>query len=506
MRNSDHPLPGGMASAETAPAGLVRHISKRFGATLALRNVSLAVHRGEALALLGENGAGKSTLIKILSGVYQPDEGEILIDGKPQVFAAPPDAIAAGIVLIPQELQVAGQRSVAENICLSAIPARRMLGFVPSLDRKRMRETSTAILARLGSSIDPDVKVGRLSFAERQMVVVARALTNQAKVLILDEPTASLGDADTERLLDVLVGLKRDGVAIIYITHRLPEVRHIAERCMVLRDGQLAGEFSAQNFDEAAVTLAMSGRTTVLVESRVSARRDESVLAVPLGRRKIAVASGEVVGVAGLIGSGAASSVRKLFGLGDQTIQVDTGAGSLVIDDPGAAIKAGFGFVAGERSLGAFPNLTVRQNIILPYINAYSNPLYFHRKRIDSAVADLLTLLDVRPADPSAKMGALSGGNQQKVLFARCLIGQLRLLLLDEPTAGIDVGAKARIHRLIDDFVRAGGSTIVASTDMPELVSLCDRILAVRAGTVVADLPRGNGFDEPAIRSAMGNT
>jgi ribose transport system ATP-binding protein len=500
------PVPASLQDGPAAPAVSLEGICKKFNATYALHNVSLQVGRAEVLALLGENGAGKSTLIKILGGIYQPDEGRIVVDGALSSFRSPHDATRAGIVVIPQELRIVRGRSVGENICLGNLPARRAFGLLPRTDEARMFETAAAALARLGSNLDPRQRAGQLTFAEQQTVIIARALTHDPRVLILDEPTASLGEKDTERLFEVLLALKRNGVAMIYITHRLPEVRRISERACILRDGKVAGSFAHGEFDEVAITAAITGRTGNNVAARQSSRRKDSNFTTRIGSFELGASKGEVVGVTGLMGSGAAQIVRNMFGLGSSEQLIQRQSSSLPVTKPAQAISSGFGFVPGERTLAAFPNLTVRENIMLPNLGAYSSPFRLRNREIEALLARLLKLLDVRPPNPNARMGSLSGGNQQKVLFGRCLVRALDVLLLDEPTAGIDVAAKARIHRLIADFAAEGGSVVVASTDMTELCDLCDRILAVRKGIVVADIAADQGFDEAAIRSAIGST
>jgi ribose transport system ATP-binding protein len=493
------------ASITNASAVKLEAISKRFGATTALKGVSLALRAGEALALLGENGAGKSTLIKILAGVYGADSGEIHVDGVQRTFSSVSDAQNAGVTVIPQELRVARRLSVAENICLGSIPERRLFGVLPTIDRALMRQVATRALKRLDHALDPDQQVGRLSFAEQQIVVIARALTNNAKILILDEPTAALGEHDVERLLQVLTGLKREGVAIVYITHRLAEVRRIADRCVVLRDGQITGEFSSPNFSEIALTQAMTGQAAGQVLTRKKEPCEGYALTTDFGGTDLTLEPGEIVGVSGLIGSGVTHMVRALFGIGGSAQKFGCGEEGFSAPSPRAAIAAKFGFVAGERSLIAFPNLTVRENIILPYLAEYSTPLRLNRGKIDPLVARLLQSLDVRPARPTARMSDLSGGNQQKVLFARCLVETLELMILDDPTAGIDVGAKARIHNLVLKFANDGGRVVLSSTDMPELLAMCDRIFAVQSGRTVAEFRRGSNFDEKDIRTATGS-
>jgi ABC-type sugar transport system ATPase subunit len=486
-----------------SPAASAANIVKAFGATRALDGVSFDVMPGEIHAVVGENGAGKSTLIRILGGVHRPDLGEVAVDGEVRRFATPHDAIAAGIVTIPQELRLVPALSVAENIALGDLPARRLCGVLPVIDRARMRAQALALLAQLEFAPDPDRRVGRLSFAERQLVAIAKALHRRCRVFILDEPTAALESREIARLFAVLERMKQQGTAIVYVSHRLDEVVALADRCTVLRDGRVAAVSRRGGFSVADLVHAMTGRAA---EDRETERREPGeALIEDAGARPdgVRVRAGEVVGLAGLLGSGAERVLRRLFGIAGKADVVRVKGEPRRIAGPADAIRAGIGLVPGERRLGLVMNQSVRDNILLPSLERLRRG-----GRVDAAagnrlVAELMELLDIRPRRPELKAAALSGGNQQKVILAKWLARRVGVLLLDEPTQGIDIGAKAQIHALVRDFARRGGGVLVNSSDLAELVRLCDAVLALHHGRIAARMERG-GLDESALRAAIG--
>jgi ABC-type sugar transport system ATPase subunit len=484
------------------PAARAEAIGKQFGATLALDGVDFDVAFGEIHAIVGENGAGKSTLIRILGGVHRPDRGDIFVDGRRCHFASPHDAIAAGIVTIPQELRLVPALSVAENIALGDLPERRFGPFAV-VDRARMRKEARAVLAQLDFEPDPERPVGTLSFAERQLVAIAKALRRQCRIFILDEPTAALEKREIERLFSVLARMRGQGTAIIYISHRLDEVVAIADRCTVLRDGRVAAVSRRGTFSVHDLVSAMTGRATDEVVAAPLAAGDVLLAAEPDGAHALRVHAREVIGLAGLLGSGTDRMLRRLFGVAEPTT-VDIRNDQRRLRSPVDAIAAGIGMVPGERRLGLVMNLSVRDNILLPSLDALSHVVWIDRKAGDRIVAELMELLDIRPRRPQLQARALSGGNQQKVILAKWLARRVGVLLLEEPTQGIDVAAKAQIHALIRDFVARGGGALVSSSDLGELVRLCDCVLAVRQGRIAASLDRAQGLDEPKLRAAIG--
>ena len=485
------------------PAAAVEGVTKRFGATVALHGVDFDVAAGEIHAVVGENGAGKSTLIRILGGVWRPDRGTIRVDGAERHFASPRDAIAAGIVTIPQELRLVPALSIAENIALGDLPVRRF-GPLAVVDRARMRDAAHAVLAQLDFDPDPDQPVASLGFAERQLVAIAKALRRQCRVFILDEPTAALEKREIERLFAVLTRMKAQGTAIIYISHHLDEVVTIADRCTILRDGRVAAVSRRGAFSAHDLVAAMTGRAAQAAVVTPLAPGELLLEAQPDGVATLALRAREVVGLAGLLGSGSGRMIRALFGVTREPMPIKLGDTERRLNSPADAIAAGIGMVPGERSLGLVMNQSVRDNILLPNLDTLSRLGWLDRRAGDRIVAELMELVDIRPRRPQLRAGALSGGNQQKVILAKWLARRIAVLLLDEPTQGIDVAAKAQIHALIRGFVARGGGALIHSTDLAELARLCDCVLAVRQGRIAATLDHATGLDEPKLRAAIG--
>jgi ABC-type sugar transport system ATPase subunit len=486
----------------TTTAASARGVSKTFGATRALDGVDFAVKPGEIHALVGENGAGKSTLVRIFGGVHRPDHGEIAVDGSPCRFASPHDAIAAGIVTIPQELRLVPALSIAENLTLDDPPARRLLGL-SVIDRKAMREQARTALAQLDFAPDPDVRVDRLSFAERQLVAIAKAVRRRCRLLILDEPTAALETHEIEKLFAVLGRMKAQGVAIVYVSHRLDEVVALADRCTVLRDGRVAAHRERGGFAVADLVQAMTGRAEASIETDALVAGDVALEDAGDRPDAIRLSSKEVLGLAGLLGSGADRVLRRLFGLAAGN-DVRIKGGTVRLNRPTDAIRAGIGMVPGERRLGLIMNLSVRDNILLPNLDALTRAGSIDRAAGDTLVSKLMDLLDIRPRDASLRAGALSGGNQQKVILAKWLARNVGVLLLDEPTQGVDVAAKAQIHALIRDFARRDGAVLVSSSDLAELTRICDSICTLHRGRMTARLDRAAGYDEARLHAAIG--
>jgi ribose transport system ATP-binding protein len=487
------------------PAVRARGVRKQFGATLALDGVDFDVLASEVHALVGENGAGKSTLVRILGGIHRPDDGEITVDGRACRFHGPRDAIAAGIVTIPQELRLVPALSVAENLTLGDPPLRHAFGFAV-VDRTHMREEARSALAKLDFAPDPDIRVDRLSFAERQIVAIAKALRRDCKVLILDEPTAALETREIERLFAVLARMKSAGTAIVYVSHRLDEVVALADRCTVLRDGRVAARSRRGEFKIPDLVAAMTG--SAAIEIKTEATAPGAVLLEDVADRPDAVRlrAHEVTGLAGLLGSGASAVLRRLFGVGGEAVDVRRDGVLKRIADPAAAVRQGIGFVPGERRLGLVMNLSVRDNILLPSLGRLTRGRAggLDRARGDLVVEQLMELLDIRPRRPQLPVSALSGGNQQKVILAKWLARDVGVLLLEEPTQGVDVAAKAQIHTLIRDFARRGGGALVRSSELAELTLICDAIVALHQGRVTDRIERTEGFDEKRLHAAIG--
>jgi ABC-type sugar transport system ATPase subunit len=484
------------------PAASLSAVSKRFGATLALDRVDFDVRYGEIHAVVGENGAGKSTLIRILGGVHRPDHGTIRVDGSERHFASPRGAIAAAIVTIPQELRLVPALSVAENIALGDLPVRR-LGPLAVIDRARMRADARAVLRELDFAPDPDRPVGALGFAERQLVAIARALRRRCRIFILDEPTAALEKREIERLFAVLQRVKEQGTAIVYISHQLEEVVAIADRATVLRDGRVVAASPRGAFAVHDLVTAMTGRATDNEPAVPTAPGPFLLSATPDDAHRLRLCSGEVVGLAGLLGSGSGRMLRRLFGVAGASVLALRGE-KRRLRRPADAIAAGIGMVPPERTLGLMMNQSVCDNILLPNLAALTRLGIVDRRAGDRIVAELMDALDIRPRRPALSARALSGGNQQKVILAKWLARRVAVLLLDEPTQGIDVAAKAQIHALIRDFAARGGGVLIHSSDLAELARLCERVLAVHKGRIAAVLDRDGGLDETQLRAAIG--
>jgi len=490
----------------SVPAASARGVSKHFGATRALDNVDFDVLPGELHALVGENGAGKSTLVRILAGVHRPDRGEIAVDGRTCHFGNPRDAIVTGIVTIPQELRLVPALSIAENLSLGDPPFRRILGL-KVVDRARMRREAREQLAQLDFAPDPDVRVDRLSFAERQLVAIAKAFRRQCRVLILDEPTAALETREIERLFGLLAQMKRQGTAIIYVSHRLDEVVALADRCTVLRDGRVAAVSRHGTFKVVDLVEALTGRAMTAIDPgdpSVSAPGDVVLEDIADRPDAVRLRANEVVGLAALLGGGAERVLRRIFGIGGEVITLRRAGTAKQIASPAAAVKSGIGFVPPERRLGLIMNLSIRDNILLPSLDRLSRMGRIDRIRADRLVAQLMELLDIRPRQAHLPAGNLSGGNQQKVILAKWLAREVGVLLLDEPTQGVDVAAKAQIHGLIRDFAKRGGAALISSSDLDELTLICDGIVALHQGRITDRQERSEGFDEKRLHAAIG--
>jgi ribose transport system ATP-binding protein len=465
----------------------MRNVHKRFGATVALADVNLRVQAGEVHALVGENGAGKSTLMKVLSGAVRPDAGEIWLDGAPFMPANPLAARAAGVAMIYQELNLAPHMTVEQNVTLGA--ERRTAGVIrPAVHRRRIVD----ILARLGRpDIRPETPVQRLSAAERQVVEIARALLADARVLVMDEPTSSLGLADIEQLFAVIGRLRTEGVAIVYISHFLEEVQRVAQRFTVLRDGRNVG-----TGEMAGVTLGQ------IVELMIGRRLDEMFPRVPhevgspileirglTGRRlplavDLTLHRGEILGLAGLVGTGRTELLRCIYGLDTVragNVRVATVAAGKAAPD--ARLAQGVGLLSEDRQAeGLALSRTIADNITLSRLGPLARWGWVNPRAVRRAASDWIRRLDIRARGPEQRVRDLSGGNQQKTALARLLHHGVDVLLLDEPTRGIDVASKAQIYQLIGELAAHGKAILMVSSYVPELLGICDRIAVMHRG------------------------
>ncbi len=479
----------------------MRHVSKTFPGVRALNDVELTVYPGEVHALMGENGAGKSTLMKILSGAYTADPGaEIRIGGKSVVIEGPLGAKAHGIAIIYQELALSPNLTVAENIYLGREPKRG-----PGVDRAAMTAGCRDILANLGATFGPKTLVGDLSIAEQQMVEVARALNANSRILVMDEPTTTLSGRETERLFTLIRRLKAEGLAIIYISHRMAEVYELAERVSVLRDGGYVGTLTHDKAKPEAIVRMMVGRdlSSFYKKEHRGGNTGSVVLEVAGladGRRvkggSFALHEGEVLGLAGLVGAGRTELARLIYGSERRSAGTVTLQGRAAnFAGPAEAIAAGLVYLTEDRKAqGLFLDMTVGENINLGVIQHDAKLLgWLDRARARGRSLAAIEALSIRVPGPEFQVGGLSGGNQQKVLLSRLLETQPKVLILDEPTRGVDIGAKSEIYRIIDDLAKRGAAVLVISSELPEVVGICDRVVVMREGETVGEVGGASG-------------
>ena len=491
----------------TDPVLAVDRVSKRFGAHQVLDEVSIAVRAGSIHALVGENGAGKSTLINVIGGVVRPDSGAVTLGGRPAAFADPSEAIRAGISTVHQEFSLFPNRTVAENIFAHREPTGR-LGFIR---RGALRRQAQKILSEIGVDLDPSAPVAALSVGTQQLVEIAKALSQSARVLILDEPTSALSAHEAQRLLRLLGDLKARGVGIVYISHRLSEVLQTADEISVLRDGRIAGRATREASPDELVRM-MVGRDLDAMRPLRQSSPGKAIFAVERLTRHgafadvgFAVREGEVLGLAGLVGSGRTDVARAIFGAD----RLDSGRMSLdgralTIRSPRQAVAFGIGYLTEDRkALGLFLPMTVRDNIVAASMPKLVSRAGLLRPRaIRAEAARHVRRLDIRPADDQVPTLTLSGGNQQKVLLAKWLGVAPRVLIVDEPTRGVDVGAKAGIHRHLCELADAGVAIVLISSDLPEVLALSDRVAVFRQGRLVTILDASAATQETVMRHA----
>jgi len=482
-------------------------IDKSFGGVHALQGASFSIVRGEVHALLGENGAGKSTLVKILAGAYARDAGSVHWEGRPLDELSLATSMDLGIRVIYQQLNTIGNLTVEQNLVLGREPQRG--GWI---QRQAQREEASKALLRLGVQLDLDQQAGALRVSERQIIEIARALAGGGvRLLLMDEPTASLGEQEVERLFGVIRGLRDEGIAIVYISHKLEEVFAISERITVLRDGRTVGTVTTAETSPDALIEMMVGRQLRHDVARRSNRTDEVVLeargiTTDTGLENISFVlhRGEVLGVYGLMGSGRTELARAIFGA-DPIVEGEIlmGGQPLRLNGPGDGKRAGIGLVPEERGQASYPLLTIRENITAASADLISDRGWL-RPRRERALADaVVAALRVKAPDAEEILGRLSGGNQQKVIVGRWLLRESPILLLDDPTAGVDVGAKDEIYHLIGDMTSKGTSVIMASSELPELMAIADRMLILHRGRLVGTLEGASMTQREVLRLAV---
>jgi len=494
----------------TAPLFALHDIAKSFPGGRALDGVSFDLSPGEVHALLGENGAGKSTLVKIMSGVYRPDRGEILIDGRAVSISAPTEAQALGIVPVHQELHLEPYLTVAENIFLGRQPKGRF-GLI---DRKRMVREARGIVEGLGVSLDVTATVAALSVAQRQIIAIARAASTTARIVIFDEPTSSLTERETALLFDLIARLKARGLGIVYISHRMEEIFRLCDRVTVLRDGRLVGTKPVGDTDMKDLIGMMVGRDISDLFRKEAAEIGEVVLDVKglsqpgvLRDVSLTVRRGEIVGIAGLVGAGRTEFARAVFGdLPYEAGEIRIAGAALPRGhSPSQAIAAGIGLVPEDRKeQGLVTGLPVRQNISMALLRSLSRLGVLSIAREKKLAETYVARLTIKTPSIDQKATFLSGGNQQRVVIAKWLATNPKLLIVDEPTRGVDVGAKAEIHSLLCDLARQGMAIIMISSDLPEVLAMSDRVAVMHQGRIVADLPIAGLTQEAIMHYATG--
>jgi ribose transport system ATP-binding protein len=486
----------------------VNKISKEFPGVKALDEVSILLKKGDVHALCGENGAGKSTLIKILAGTYTKDSGEIVFEDQPLELHSAHDSLTIGIKVVFQELSLIPSLSVAENVFLESFPLKKGR----TIDWQQMNDRTSAILKSIGLEIDPKLPVHRLTVSPQQMVEIARALSHEATVIIMDEPTSALSPKEIDALFEAIKKLKQMGKAILYVTHKLEEVFRICDSITVFRDGKLVSDRLVSETDEDQVVKDMVGREIKTLFPKTATTLGGTVLRVEnlstekkLKNISFELSSGEVVGVFGLLGAGRTELAKAVFGLDPVTRgkvfinneQIKTGSTA-------HSTKSGMGLLTEDRKEeGLVLQMSVTQNMTLPSLEDFSGLGFVNRRKEEVRSREYVEKFDIKTPSLKQKVMYLSGGNQQKVLLARWLMKTLQVIILDEPTRGIDVGAKAEIHKLIDDLANQGVAVLMMTSEMPELLGVSDRIIVMNDGRITGEFHRENVSQEEVLAAAI---
>lgn len=486
----------------------LKNIKKSFSGVKVLKGIDLEVDKGEIVALLGENGAGKSTLMKIIAGVFSPTEGEIYLKGEKVTILNPKHSQELKISIIHQEFNLITDMTIAENIYLG----REKKKFAGIIDWKKMREDTVAVLERVGiKHLSPNTLISECSVAERQLIEIAKALSFDSEVLIMDEPTATLNAKETDTLLGLMTSLRNEGIGIIFITHRLDEVMRVADRIAVLRDGNFIGSEKIVDVTEDKMVSMMVGRDiTDLFPDRIIPQEEILMTVDNLSVRdklhnvSFSVAKGEVLGVAGLLGSGKTTLSKALFGLE----KLQTGSITFLdqsIQTPKQAIDSGIALVTDDRKgEGLVLNLSVYENLLLPFYRKIGKTGVLNKSKMDTIVSKWIDALNIKVHHPSVEVGTLSGGNQQKVVLGKWLQMNPKLLILNEPTRGIDIGAKTEIYKIIKDLTEEGISIILISSEMPELLGMDHRTIILHEGGLSGELTAEEATQEKIFNYATG--
>jgi ribose transport system ATP-binding protein len=492
-----------------APHAELRGVVKRFGAIVALDDVDLAIERGSIHGLVGENGAGKSTLGKIVAGVYRADDGELWVDGRHTSYSSPRDALSDGVTLIAQEPTLVPRRAVVENVFLGI-----ERGWAGIVDGRALRQRWEQLVEEVGFDLPPDAPAGSLRVADQQKVEVMRAVARDARLIVMDEPTAALTADEGERLFETVRRLRQRGTTIIYVSHFLAEVLALADSVTVLRDGRLVRTAAAPDETPHTLVDAMLGRSMELTFPDKQFPPEESpvVLSVRgltrapvVSETSFDVQAGEILGLAGLIGSGRSEVVRAIFGADRPQAGELTLAGRRIrIRSPRGAVRAGIAMLPEDRKAqGLLMLRSIAENMTLPHMTAVTRAGVIEERRERRGAAELMKRLDVRAKRPSVKVGTLSGGNQQKVLFGKWLFRRPRVFIADEPTRGVDVGAKRAIYELIHSLAAQGMAVILISSEHEEVLGLAHRVLVMRGGRIVAELDRETMSEQAIMKAAF---
>ncbi len=517
MVTADHAQPDGAdlpAAGATPPDSMrplldLRHASKRFGAVQALIDGSVTLYPGEAHALLGENGAGKSTMVKILAGVHQPDGGELLIDGEPQVFSGPAASRSAGVSIIYQEPTLFPDLTVAENIYMG----RQPLGAGRAIDRRAMNRAATEVFGQLGVALDPERQARGLSVADQQIVEIAKAISLDARVLVMDEPTAALTAVEVARLFDVMSTLRKRGAAVLFISHRLEEVFASCQRVTIMRDGRFVRTAAIEEVTVDDIIRSMVGRDLDSLFPKTETTPGETVLEVrKLTRQGVfrdisfAVRRGEIVALAGLVGAGRSEVARAIFGIDRKTSGTVTMLGrELKGGSPDEAMAAGIALVPEDRrQQGLVMDMGIDQNVALASLGRLRKGGLIRRRDEGALAQTWARRLQLKYGRIRNAVATLSGGNQQKVVLGKWLSRNPSLLIIDEPTRGIDVGTKAEVHRLLDQLVHDGMAVLMISSELPEVLGMADRVLVIHEGRLTAELSRAEADENSVMRAATG--
>ncbi len=490
-----------------APVLSLATISKGFPGVQALDAVSVSLEPASVTALIGENGAGKSTIVKILTGIYSPDSGTIEVMGKARRFATPRDSWAAGIAAIHQETVMFDELSVAENIFMGHMPGGRLI------DRAAMRERTTELLARIDADFGADVPLKRLSVAQKHMVEIARALSHDANVIIMDEPTASLSRHEIGELFKLVEQLKAEGRAILFISHKFDEIFRVSDRWICLRDGKKVGEGVTAEVTEPDLVRLMVGRPIDQVFPKREVTIGEPVLevlglsnATEFADISFSLRRGEILGFYGLVGAGRSEAMQCIFGLRRPTRgSITLNGAPIKITEPGDAIAAGIAYVPEDRQQqGAVLPLGIRENTTLASLARHVKGWFLSKRSEREATRRLGNRLAIKAANWDQEVGELSGGNQQKVVIAKWLATQPKVIILDEPTKGIDIGSKAAVHDFIGELAEAGLAVVLVTSELPEVMGLADRILVMHEGRIVEAFQRGAWSAEAIVAAATG--